>query len=292
MKKKIALMLVVFSLCLCTVGCSNFDKAEAADFAFFCAETESSTYHRGAYISVYPQATNVSDTTFRYTGCQHGVGMSAELFCLRDGDEYVISLWDIQTSDVCRDVKYEIAPGETVGEQFSVTVPHDAPTGVYHLRINYKGLVGTVENVFVLVENPWDTPEEREAAERRPWDFHFGFCVVESRSVIKKGENVEAFFYITNTSGEDHVFMSADTGISSYVTVELLCQTADGEYRHRMERSMNDAEPQPTVFKARDTDRGYIKNLLPDDAPAGTYSVRLSYGDDYQVFTDVLTVVE
>ena len=86
--------------------------------------------------------------------------------------------------------------------------------------------------------------------------------------------------------------MSADTGISSYVTIELLCQTADGKYCHRVERSMNDAEPQPTVFKARDTDRGYIKNLLPGDAPAGTYSVRLSYGDDYQVFTDVLTVVE
>jgi hypothetical protein len=86
--------------------------------------------------------------------------------------------------------------------------------------------------------------------------------------------------------------MSADTGISSYVTIELLCQTADGKYCHRVERSMNDAEPQPMVFKSRDTDRGYIKNLLPDDAPVGTYSVRLSYGDDYQVFTDVLTVVE
>ena len=31
---------------------------------------------------------------------------------------------------------------------------------------------------------------------------------------------------------------------------------------------------------------------LPADAPAGVYSVRLSYGEDYQIFENVLTIVE
>ena len=152
MKKKIALMLVVFSLCLCTVGCSNIDRASAADFSFSAGEMKSEVYRPGAYFAVHPQVTNVSDRTFRYVACQHDCGLSAQLYCMTEEGEYTLDVWAVRTEDVCRRVKYIVEPGETLSDRFDVSVPHDAPLGAYHMRIWYNGLTGTVENVFTLIE--------------------------------------------------------------------------------------------------------------------------------------------
>ena len=140
------------------------------------------------------------------------------------------------------------------------------------------------------------TPEntsKQEENDQRPWNFHFAFTIVEGKNVIKKGEAVDFFVYITNTSGEDHTFMGYGDGqLSTFVEIEVIGQTEAGEYRYKRENALPDAEPQECVIKHGDTDRGYRRNLLPADAPAGVYSVRLSYGEDYQIFENVLTIVE
>ena len=303
MKKKIALMLVILALCLCTVGCSNFDKAEAADFAFSCTEMESSTYHRGAYISVYPQATNVSDTTFRYTGCQHGIGMSAELFCLRDGDEYVISLWDIQTSDVCRDVKYEIAPGETVGEQLSVTVPNDAPLGAYHMRISFKGFVGIVENVLTIVERSpsaiTETGEEKFDPDATAQDIEFSYEFHDAvtnlptdRTEYHVRENIAIDGMITNVSDKVLTYTKVR---GMFVKLCLYCETDDGRYEmsyHEMKH--NTVPPQEVEFAPGRTvvENRYLFYSEDHNAPAGTYHLEISVPGFQQTFYNVLTVVE
>ena len=86
-----------------------------------------------------------------------------------------------------------------------------------------------------------------------------------------------------------------DGELAMFVDVELFCQTEDGEYRCRWDdRPWPDAEVTECVLKHAATDRGniHIAAILPDDAPTGVYSVRLSYGEDYQIFENVLTIVE
>ena len=152
MKRTIALMLVTFALCLCAVGCSDIDRATAADFAFSAGETANTVYQRGAHFSMQARVTNVSDKTFRYVDCQHDNGVSATLYCETESGEYQLEIWHIQTADVCYRVRYTFEPGETAADVFDVSVPDDAPTGVYHMRISFNGFFGIVENVLTVVE--------------------------------------------------------------------------------------------------------------------------------------------
>ncbi len=130
----------------------NMDEAVVEDFSFSYIEPQQTEYRRRDRIDLTGVVTNVCEQTYRYESCQHGTDVSVELFCLTEQGEYVLPLYTVVTDDMCRSYMRELAPGEAVRGSGQEQIPKDAPLGVYHLRICFQGLIGTVENVLIVVE--------------------------------------------------------------------------------------------------------------------------------------------
>jgi hypothetical protein len=303
MKKKIALMLVAFALCLCAVGCSDIDRATAADFAFSAGETDNTVYSRGAHFSMQARVTNVSDKTFRYVDCQHDNGVSATLYCETESGEYQLEIWHIQTADVCYRVRYTFEPGETAVDTFDVSVPNDAPLGAYHMRISFKGFVGIVENVLTIVERSpsaiTETGEEKFDPDATVADIAFSYHLIDhetrvpvDKTTFRPDEAINILGYITNVSDKVLTYTKVR---GMFVKLCLYCETDDGRYEMPyFEMKHNTVPPQEVEFVPGRTvvENRYLFYSEDHNAPAGTYHLEISVPGFQQTFYGVLTVVE
>jgi hypothetical protein len=303
MKKKIALMLVILALCLCAVGCSDIDRATAADFAFSAGETDNTVYSRGAHFSMQARVTNVSDQVFRYDGCQHDNGVSATLYCETETGEYSLEVWHIQTSDECHRVRYTLEAGETAVDTFDVSVPNDAPLGAYHMRISFKGFVGIVENVLTIVERSpsaiTEIGEEKFDPDATAQDIEFSYEFHDAvtnlptdRTEYHVGENIAIDGMITNVSDKVLTYTKVR---GMFVKLCLYCETDDGRYEMPyFEMKHNTVPPQEVEFVPGRTvvENRYLFYSEDHNAPVGTYHLEISVPGFQQTFYGVLTVVE
>ena len=289
MMKKIHRLISVFlligllsSLCM---GCDQKDAEtiyNETDFAFSYHMEEGQELKRGSTIHINVSWKNISQYPVALIGQDHGE-VSATLFCKVEGAEYSFSRQEPALSSGAY-LNFKIPTGQTVGTSCSFIIPMSAPSGEYHLRVSYKGGSETFYNVFTLsdMQDPLIPSGYKEQT-----NFGFGYKHIDG--AFKRGQRIAIKTTVTNISNQPHTYVGSSGGFIA--DAELYCEI-DGVKTVIYHEPVVLPEDHGTHVIASGQSHAYTHYFqIQEDAPSGSYHLRLNYNEEIVTFYNVFTLV-
>ncbi len=198
-------------------------------------------------------------------------------FVLQADDTVTIDGGIVHTTDVGT---FPVLMGEEGHGQYYFTVPEDATPGVYDLVLSYKGTVQVYKGVLTVGDATGNT-KFPEITTDHP--FSFGYEPFLS-GTITAGDELTLEAWVVNDGEGFKVSGEFRPQATLCYKDETTTYTVEGEF------VKGGISPTTSYVASGAAGRGNYVFDIPEDAPAGSYSLVLSFDGATQSFAGVVTV--
>lgn len=157
-------------------------------------------------------------------------------------------------------------------------IPADAPTGAYALKLSYGGVSESFPGAVIVTHLVLDYPLLENGH-----PFSFGYQPFGD--IANPGEQFIMNAWVIN-EGEPFSFMGDPYSFQPTATLYHM----DSNYTIGGLPPPTGVEPRPCNILTGQQGESAYTFPIPDDAPTGTYGLKLSYGGAQETFDNVLTV--
>ncbi len=121
-------------------------------------------------------------------------------------------------------------------------------------------------------------------------DFEVSYTLTDEKIEYRRGETINLRGDIKNVSNSTYTYLGQNYLM---VRISVYCEK-DGEVYHLKENpyEVTGEEPWKCELAAGETTGAATRFVVQEDAPLGSYHVRVYYEDFEQVFENVLTITE